>query len=93
MEKQAELLGLMSLLFHLHIPLLQNEIFAYNPLPNVVNILNHSLEVRGCIVGASNEDVVVFPCRCRRVEGRHRNKPRHHQYRALEACVKYPYLS
>jgi hypothetical protein len=46
------------LLFDLNIPLLENELLAYNPLPDVLYVVDDSLKVRCSIVGAGNEDLV-----------------------------------
>lgn len=40
--------------------LLQHQVIANSSLPHVVDVVNHRLEVRRCVVRARNEDVVRF---------------------------------
>lgn len=61
----------------LHLPLLEDKIFARYTLPNIMNIFDNSLKMRGSVVGASNEDVVSLAIRHWGVHGYYRHKSAH----------------
>ena len=44
----------------LDLALLEHEVLADHPLPDVLHVLDNSLEVRGRVVRTSDEDVVGF---------------------------------
>ena len=63
--------GVEHLSLNLDVALLENEVLAAeDPLPDVVHVVNDSLEVRCSIVGASDEDVVVLAVCCGSVQRR-----------------------
>ena len=66
-EKSSETIALGLVL---SLTLLQHQVGADGPLPNIVNFLNDSLEVRCSVVGASDEDVVVLAVCCGSVQRR-----------------------
>ena len=54
----------------LDLPLLEHEVLADHPLPDVLHVLDNSLEVRGRVVRTSDEDVVVLAVCCGSVQRR-----------------------
>ena len=45
---------------NLNLALLEYEVRAHHPLPDVLHVLDNSLKVRGRVVRTSDEDVVGF---------------------------------
>jgi hypothetical protein len=60
----------LCLLLNFNFPLLEDKVRSHDALPNVLDILHHSLEMRGGIVGASDEDIIISTRRRWRVERR-----------------------
>lgn len=56
------------LLVNFHFPFLEDQRRPHNTLPDVLDIFHHGLEMRGGVVGASDEDVVLGARRGRRVQ-------------------------
>ena len=54
--------------------LLEHEVLADHPLPDVLHVLDNSLEVRGRVVRTSDEDVVVLAVCCGSVQRRDGNE-------------------
>lgn len=63
------------LFLHLNFPFLQNQVFSYNSPPYVMNIFDYCLEMRCCIIGTCDENIITLPGRYWRVERSDRNKP------------------
>jgi hypothetical protein len=42
------------------VSLLEDQVLTYNTLPDIPYILDHGLEMRDCIIRASDKDVVGF---------------------------------
>ena len=63
-----------GLLLDFNVTLFQNQILANDPLPNILDVLDNSLEVTCRIVRAGNEDVVGLAVRDWGIDGRNRNE-------------------
>lgn len=57
-------------------PSLQHQIVSIDPLPDITNLIDNSLEVGSGIVGTGDEDVVGLTRGCGSVQRRDRNEPR-----------------
>jgi hypothetical protein len=64
-----------GLSLNLDLPLLENKRLSLDPLPNVKDVFDNSLEVRGGIVGLRDKDVVVDAARGGCIEGRDGYEP------------------
>lgn len=70
----------------LGLTLLQHQILTSGPLPDTVDFLDDSLEVRCGIVRTSNEDIVGLAGRCGSVQRGNRDKPRLHGVSECKLC-------
>lgn len=64
-----------ELCFHFNFTLLEHQVFADHTLPDVMNLIDDSLEVRRGIVGSGNVDVILGTRRRWSVKRRYRNEP------------------
>lgn len=63
------------LLLRFRFPFLEDEVFADNTLPDILNLLNDGFEVRSCIVRTSDEYIIGRSRGYRRVEWANCHKP------------------
>lgn len=63
------------------LPLLEDQWLSLDSLPDIKDVFDDSLEVRGRVVGLGNEDIIVHSRGSRGVEGSNRDEPRY-QYGA-----------
>ena len=57
-----------SLLLYFNFSFLKNQIRSYNPLPNIMNVVNYGLKVRCSVVRSRDEDVIIHSSCCGGVE-------------------------
>lgn len=67
-------MGYYNLLLNFDFSFLQDERTTHDPFPDILHIVDDGLEMRGGVVGASDEYVVVEAGRCGNVEGGDRDK-------------------
>ena len=60
----------------LDLPLLEHEVLAHHPLPDILYVVNDGLEVRSRVVRAGDEDVVRFASGRRGIQGGDGDKPK-----------------
>lgn len=89
-------MGYYNLLLNFDFSFLQDERTTHDPFPDILNIVDDGLEMRGGVIGASDEDVVIEARRSGNVEGsdgdKSRNKKRSetwmYKYRGTLTCRK-----
>ena len=59
-----------ELLLQFDLSLLQHQVFACHSFPNILNVFYDRLEMRSCVIGASDENVVVLARCCRHIQRR-----------------------
>lgn len=69
-----------ELLLNFDLSFLEYQIFAYYSFPYILNVFHDCLEVRGCIIGASDENVVCFAGCCRHIQRRDGDKSEEDQH-------------
>jgi hypothetical protein len=74
-------INLLDLGLDVHLPLLENQRFSLDSLPDIKDVFDDSFKVRGRVVGLGDEDIIVHSRGSRGVEGSNRDEPRH-QYGA-----------
>ena len=64
-----------TLCLEVNLALLQHEVLAHDPLPDILDIFHDGLEVRRRVVRTSDEDVIFGAWCCRRVKRGNGDKP------------------